>query len=70
MMDKVPKKKSFEICNIAFHNDDPINAHLDNTGKTLVVLQPKSPLHYVVRPISESKSSTQSNLLMFFKRNR
>ena len=66
MMEKVPKKKSFEIQPIPFQNDDPINYQLENTGKTLVALQPKpkSPLHYVVCPISEAKSSTKFNFLI------
>ena len=54
---------------IPFHNDDPINAQLDNTGKIIVALQPTPPLHSFVYPISEEKSSAQSNLLMIFKWN-
>ena len=38
MMEKGPKKKSVDIWPIPFHNDDPINAHIDNTGKVLVAL--------------------------------
>ena len=36
MMEKVSKQKYVEIWPIPFHNDDPINDQLDNTGKTLV----------------------------------
>ena len=47
MMEKGPKK-SVEIKHIPFQNDDPINAQLDNRGKSLVALKPTSPLYYVV----------------------
>ena len=53
-MEKEPKKKSVEIWHIPFHNDDPLNYHLENTGNFLVELQPKNPLHSVVYPISEA----------------
>ena len=45
MMKKVPKQKSVDIRPIIFHNDDTINDQLDNTGKNLVALQLKYPLH-------------------------
>ena len=32
MMEKGTKQQSVEICHIHFHNDDPKNAQLDNTG--------------------------------------
>ena len=56
MIEKGPRKKSVKIQPIPFQNDDPINAHIENTGKILVALQPKYPLHSVVYPISEAKS--------------
>ena len=48
MMEILPKKNSVEIHPIPFQNNIPINDQLDNTGKSLVELQPKLPLHYVV----------------------
>ena len=69
-MEKGKNQISVKIWSITFHNDDPINAHLDNTGKILFALKPKYPLNYVVYPISESNSSTPSNLLIRLKRNR
>ena len=54
-MEKVPKQKSVnirphyvEIQPIPFQNDDPINDQLEDTGKSLVVLQPIFSFHYVV----------------------
>ena len=44
-----------DIIPIPFQNDDPINVQLENTGKTLVALQPKSLLYYVVYSISKGK---------------
>ena len=35
MMDKRYKQQYVEISNIAYHNDDPINDQLENTGKFL-----------------------------------
>ena len=67
MMDKVPKQQSVDIWPIPFQNYHPINAHIDNTGKSLVALQPKSSLHYVTYPISEEKSSTPFNLFLRLK---
>ena len=48
MMDKGPKKQYVEIQHIPFQNDDPINDHLDNTGKSFFEFQPTVPLHSVV----------------------
>ena len=70
MMEKLPKQQYAEIQTINFHNDDPVNLQLDNTGKILVSLQPKYPLHYVVYPIPEANSSTKFNLLIRLKKNR
>ena len=39
-MEKVPKQTSVEIRPIPFHNDDPINSYIENTGKMVVALQP------------------------------
>ena len=64
------KEKYVDIRPIPFENDDSINAQLDNTGKSLVALQTKYSLHYVVYLISEAKSSTTFNLLMSLKKNR
>ena len=61
MMLKVPKQEPVENWVIPFHNDDPRNAQLENTGKISVLLQPTCPLHSVVYPISEAKSSTPFN---------
>ena len=52
MTDKVTKQKSIEIFLLPFQNDDTINAQLDTHSQNVVVLQPKSPLHYIVYPIS------------------
>ena len=70
MMEKVPKQNSIENSPLPFQNYYPVNAQLENTGKILVTLQRKPPLHYVVYPISEANSSTASNFLMRFKQNR
>ena len=47
-MEKGPKQQSVDIWPITFHKDNPIYAHLDNTGKSLFALHPTSPLHSVV----------------------
>ena len=70
MMEKVLKKQSIDIWPIRYQNYDPINAQLDNTGKSLVALQPTSPLHSVLYPIPEAKSSTLFNLLIRFRQNK
>ena len=54
MTEKGTNQQYFEIQNIPFQNDDPINDQLDNTGKFLVALEPTSPLHSFVYPISEA----------------
>ena len=69
-MDKIPKQKYVEIWSIPIHNYDPINDQLENTGKILFALQPTSPLHSCVYPVSDPNSSTPFNLLVQFKRNR
>ena len=51
MMKKRPKQQSAEILTLQFMKYDPINAHIKNTDKIVVALQPKPPLHYVVYPI-------------------
>ena len=51
MIEKGPRQKSVKIRPITFHNNDPINAQLANTGKILVVLKPTSPLHAVGRSL-------------------
>ena len=66
-MEKSQKQQYVEIRYIPFQNDDPINAQLENTGKILVALQPKYPLHYVVYPILEANSSTPFHLLIRLK---
>ena len=48
MMKKGPNQQFVDIRPIPFQNYDPINAQIENTGKSLVLLQPISPLHYVV----------------------
>ena len=50
-MEKGGKQKSVDIWPIPFHNYDPINAQLDNTGLILVALKITSPLNYVVYTI-------------------
>ena len=52
MMEKWPKQQSVDIKPITFQNDDPREDQLENTGKRLVALQPKSPLHSIVYPVS------------------
>ena len=69
-MDKVTKQQYVEIWPIPFQNDDPLNSHIYNTGKIRGALQPASPLHSVVYPISEANFSTQYNFLIQFKQNR
>ena len=51
IMEKVPNQQYVEIRPIPFHNENPINYQLDNTGNVLVVLQPTSPWHHIVYPI-------------------
>ena len=63
-MEKGPKQQSVEIWPKTFHNDDPLNDQLHNTGKSLVTLQPTYPLYSVVYTISEATSSTLFNLLV------
>ena len=70
MMDKGPKQHPVDIWPTPFHNYDPINAHLDNTSKITVELQPKSPLHSIVYPILEANSEITFNFLIRFKHNR
>ena len=36
MMETVPKQQSVEIFPITFHNGDPVDVQLENTGKILV----------------------------------
>ena len=48
MMEKARKQKSVYNRPIQFQNYDPINILLENTDKFVVVLEPKSPLHYIV----------------------
>ena len=48
MMEKLPRNNSVEIHPIPFQKNIILNDQLDNTGKSLVELQPKLPLHYVV----------------------
>ena len=43
IMEKVPMQKSVMIWLITFQNDDPLNAHLNNTGKKIAALQPTPP---------------------------
>ena len=70
MINKVQKQIYVEIQPITFHNDDPMNNHLDNTGKIIVALQPKSTLKYVAYKISEENTSTPFNLLIRLKQNK
>ena len=70
MLEKVTKKQSVEIQYIPFHNNDLLFERLDNIENILVALQPKSPLHSVVYPISEVNASTLSNLLIRLKRKK
>ena len=64
--EKGPKQQYVDIRPLPFQNDDPINAHIDKTGKSLVALQPKSPLHSVVSLISGANSLITFNLLICF----
>ena len=64
MLEKETKQQSVEIWPIPFHNYDPINAQLENTGKLLFALQHTSPLHSVVYSISEANPSTSFNLMI------
>ena len=54
IMDRGRNQQSVEIQHIPFQDYDNINAQLENTGKVLVVLQSKHPLHSIVYPISEA----------------
>ena len=63
-MEKVSKQHSVDIQPKPFHNDNLLNAQLDNTGKRLVALKPTYPLYSGVYPISEVISSTPFNLLI------
>ena len=69
-MKKVPKQQSVKIRPKTFHNDDPLNDNLGNTGKSLVTLQPTYPLHSVVYTISKANSSTLFNLFIFIKQSK
>ena len=69
-MGKWPKLKYVDIKPLSFQNNDPINAQLENTGKIVVALKLKPPLHYVVYPISKANSSTTFNLLIRLHQNR
>ena len=69
-MEKGPKQQYVEIWTVPFHNYDPINAQVENTGKNLVVSQPTYPLYSVVYPISEANSSITFNLMIHFRKNR
>ena len=55
-MEKEKNKQYYEIWPIYFQTDDPINSHLDNTGKILAALQPTSSLNSILYPISEGNS--------------
>ena len=66
MMEKGPNKEYVEIWTVPFHNYDPINVQLDNTGMFLFAIQPTPPLHSFVYPVSEEKSSTLFNVLIKF----
>ena len=70
MINKVQKQIYVEIQSITFQNGYPMNTHLDNTGKIIVALQPKSLLKYIAYTISEEKSSTPFNLLIRLKENK
>ena len=69
-MAKGSNQQSVGIGPIHFHNNDHINTQLDNTGNSLVELQPKQALHSVVYSISEVNSSYSFNLLIYFKQSR
>ena len=69
-MEKGLNQHYVDIITISFQNDDFINSQLENMGKLLVALQPKSPLHSVVYPISEANSSTLFRFLVRFNKNR
>ena len=70
MMEKELKQQSFDIWSIPFSNDSSLNCKLEETSKCLVALQPESPLHSVVYPISEANSSTPFNLMICFNKDR
>ena len=63
MMDKRPKQKSVDKWTIPFHKNDLINAQLNNTGKNLVALQLKYPLHYFVEPNFRGKLTESIQLV-------
>ena len=67
MMEKVPKQKYVDIWPTPFQNNDHIGAQIENTGKMLVPLQPKSLLHSVVNLILEANSIDRFNLLTSLK---
>ena len=66
MTEKGTNKKCADIWPITFNNDDPISAHIENTYKLLVALQPTHPLHSIVYPILEANLSNPFNLLIYF----
>ena len=55
MMEKQSKQQSIVIRPVNFQNDDPIIDQINNIGKCLVALQPKSSLHSIVYPVSNPK---------------
>ena len=67
MVDEGPKQQYVETRTTNFHNYNLINSQIENTGKSLVALQPTSQLHSVVYPILEANPSTPFNLLIRFK---
>ena len=56
MIEKEPNQDYVGIQLITFHNDDPMNDQLENTGKYSFYLKPRSLLHSVVNSFSEANS--------------
>ena len=67
MIEKGPKQQSVDIRPTPFQDYDPINYQIENTGNSLVALQPKSRLHSIAYPVSYPNSSTPFNLLILLR---
>ena len=58
MMDKGPKQHPVDIWPTPFHNYDPLNDQLDNTGKSLVAFKNPNP-HYIMLYTQFQKQTNQ-----------
>ena len=60
MMEKLPKQQSVDIRTIPFHNDDPMNFQLENTGKFYLHYKPNH--HYIIFYTQFHKQTHQLHL--------